>query len=511
MKKELSLMLAALMLASLLCSCAGTRTDAIAANVRVTSSDASDAAAWITERLGEIPDRLVLGTDASAYGIDVSALETDGYIIRDLGGEVALFARTADGLDRAARRYAKAAESGAKIGDVTYHEGYRVKQIEIAGRDISEYTVYCADDARLISAAKELSARIAEANGVSLTVSTDEPRAPYIALCYVHDESLSTVGYRWSVTEDGLTVECSDGYSAASPGCAVKRFLEKALDWFGLSYGIEELTPSDFIEIAVGESGGETNAFKYVYPYGDNYSVGDDRRFGLAVPYSIPHCCHGLSGNCFAGELSVTGDWGTDQPCYLDDEFYELSVTDVSAYIERHLAAGYVIGENFFFVDIAAGDNDNWCQCKNCRKMFKNEGYTESGAVVTWANKLTETLSEDYPGLAYGIFAYAGSNKPPKTVVPNEHVYITFCYDMSCDVHTHSGADCTGDALFYTSGPQDHRTVTLAKYLEDWTLLTDNMYIWFYGMELSLHSASYVDIIVDDMRYYASLGVCGLF
>ena len=71
------------------------------------SSDADDAAAWLTERLGDkLTGKVVLGTDASAYGVDVSALEADGYIIRSFGGETALFARTAEGLDRAARRYA---------------------------------------------------------------------------------------------------------------------------------------------------------------------------------------------------------------------------------------------------------------------------------------------------------------------------------------------------------------------------------------------------------------------
>ena len=40
-----------------------------------------------TARLDAIPDRIVLGTDADGYGVDVSALENDGYFIRALGGE----------------------------------------------------------------------------------------------------------------------------------------------------------------------------------------------------------------------------------------------------------------------------------------------------------------------------------------------------------------------------------------------------------------------------------------
>ena len=73
-----------------------------------------------------------------------------------------------------------------------------------------------------------------------------------------------------------------------------------------------------------------------------------------------------------------------------------------------------------FYVDIAAGDNSGWCGCKKCTKLYNHEGGTQAAAVITWANELSETLAADYPNVIYGIFAYAGSNKPPKTVKPND-------------------------------------------------------------------------------------------
>ena len=144
MKRTLALILAAIMLAASLASCASVAPalSAISANIRTTSSDGESAAAWLTERLGDkLTSRVVLGTDADGYGVDVSALEADGYIVRDLGGETALFARTADGLDRAVRKYAKAVESGEPIADETYHEGYRVKELRLAGNDVSTYAI----------------------------------------------------------------------------------------------------------------------------------------------------------------------------------------------------------------------------------------------------------------------------------------------------------------------------------------------------------------------------------
>ena len=214
MKKLISLTLVIIMLSAALASCAAApkATAAISANIRVTSSDALDAATWLTERLGDkLTSRVVLGIDGEAYGVDVSSLEADGYIVRDLGGETALFARTSDGLDRAARKYAKMVESDA-VADVTYHEGYRVKRVELAGRDISEYTVYAGDETLLLSAAKEFASYIKTACGAEVAVSTGTPAAPYIVLGFVHDETLSSCGYRWNVTDKGLTFECSDAY-----------------------------------------------------------------------------------------------------------------------------------------------------------------------------------------------------------------------------------------------------------------------------------------------------------
>ena len=525
MKKLISILLAALMLAAALASCAtvAPSRSAISANIRVTSSDAEDAAAWLTERLGDaLTDRVVLGTSADGYGVNVSALESDGYFIRALGDEIALFARTADGLDRAVRKYAKTVESGAAVTDVTYHEGARIKKLTVAGRDIDEYTIYCEEETHLKKGAAELSSLIERATGVTLPVSIEAPAAPYIALKYVHDEALNTCGYRWSVSADGLTLECSDLYKPTSPHFAVTRFLETRLGWTGLTFGYEALPETDLIAIEAGESGGETNAFQYACPYGDQYSgyIGDALDHSYGDHYGgfdsthlcgIPQCCHGMSTNIFGGELSASPDhnWALDQPCYMSEDFFEASYDDISAYIEGQLAAGKVIGENFFFIDIAAGDNGNWCSCKLCNAIRKTEK-SVSGSVVSWANRVTEALSEKYPGLAYGIFGYAGTNRPPETLAPNEHIYVTYCYDMSCDMHTASGVDCINNQSIplLKSG---HDNASRAAYLEGWLEKTKNVYVWFYGMDQGLLTLDYTGLMRDDLTYFNSVGVKGFF
>ena len=510
MKKALCITLAAVMLAAALASCSPAPTSAnVSARIRTTSSDAADAAAWLTERLGErLPDRVVIGTDAADYGVDVSDLEDDGYVIRSLGDEFALFANTTDGLDRAVRKYAKMVEAGA-VTDATYHEGYRVKRIELAGRDIGEYTIYCENEDYILASAGELSSLIAEACGAQLSVSTEAPAAPYILLRYVDDDALSTCGYRWSVGEDGLTVECSAGYKQSSSHCAVMRFLEKRLDWFGLYFGFEDLSPSELVSIEVGESGGETNAFQHFIPGTD-----DEPKDRFDHSYSqlcgISHACHGLSNNKFGGELSKDPDraWEGDQPCYLDDAFLEASVEDVKTYIKNRVGQGAAIGEDFCYIDIAAGDNPYWCECKKCTAMLKAEG-TVAASVVTWANALSEEVNKEYKGLVYQTFAYYGTNKAPKTVAPNELVYVTFCYDTSCDMHAHDGRDCSVSNNEHLAAGHDN--VSRAAQLEAWLALTKNVYVWYYSMGQGFMTLNYVDMALEDMRYFHNVGVKGFY
>ena len=512
MKRTLPLVLAAIILAVSLASFApAAPRSAVDPRIAVTSSDAAGAAEWLGERLDEIPGRLVLGTDASEYGVDVSTLADDGYIIRDLGGETAIFARTEGGLDRAVRKYAKMAEAGA-IRDVTYREGGAIGKLILAGRDISEYTVYTEDEERILNSANDFAAHVKTACGASLAVSTEAPKAPYIILRYVHDEALRTVGSRWSVDEGGLTIECSDAYKRSSSFYAVRRFLETRLDWYGLVSGFEDLADADVVEIAVGESGEENVCFEWAVTHGGWACLYD--RFDNDIQDTAPdrHTCHGMQNNKFAGELSESPnrDWAYDQPCFLDETFYEVSRDDIAAYIERRVEAGQVIGDDFVFVDLGAGDNGYWCNCRDCTTLLRKEG-SIAAHILTWSNRLSEELNETYPGLSYGIFAYAGTNRPPKTMRPNKHIYVTYCFDFNCSEHPLDGSRCTrGDpSQGVDFGPHDN--VTFAEHFLGWTDICDNVYVWYYGLPNSLLTMSYMHLVYDDWTWLWRSGAKGVY
>ena len=507
MKRTLTLILAAIFIAASFASCASvTPKSAIGANVRLTSSDGEDAAAWLTERLGErLTDRVVLGTSADGYGIDLSSLEDDGYVVRALGNESVIFARTTNGLDRAVRAYAKAVENGGAAGlDVTYHDGARIKKLTIAGVDISEFVICCpGSNADTVSAANELSRLIEIATGVKLSVF-DNVDAEHVIFFgeAPRSKALGDYGYEYEV-KDGLLYIRGSGSNGATSG--VRRFLENELGWGGLSFGEAVLPAADEIDVAEGTKRSEKPAFDYLNMYRMAWGSYDNPVHPSNAYGKIANCCHGMQSNRWA-DLDVA----YNQICYTDEDNYYAAHENIRDYINARITAGAVVGENFFAIDIAQGDNNNYCSCKECRKVFAEEG-CNTGAVLRFANALAEEINEvDFEFAAplwFQIFAYAGTNAPPKVTKPNEYISVTYCTDGNCSNHVLDGSECVSE----TGLGYKRNNKIYAEWLEGWCAICDKMYVWDYALDTALGQYTVTDTIYSDFRYLASLGVIGIF
>ena len=92
-------------------------------------------------------------------------------------------------------------------------------------------------------------------------------------------------------------------------------------------------------------------------------------------------------------------------------------------------------GQTLFSFSIS--DNQCYCDCRNCVKISRNEGY--SGLYLQMYNKATERAQEYYPGVRlYGI-VYAKDF--PKTIKPHENFVILYC-GTGCNNHMIGREDC---------------------------------------------------------------------
>ena len=540
MKKILALTLAALMLAAALASCAATPKAAVSANIRITSSDAEDAAAWLTARLGEaLTDRVVIGTDADGYGIDLAALEDDGYFIRSFGREDVLFAKTADGLDRAVRRYAQSVEAGA-VTDVTYHEGNRVNSVKIAGNDISEYAIVRAteDDPCVTTAAETLAEYVEKACGVKLAVCTE---AEFASGSYAHRIAISSGDE--SLGDEGFTIAIDEAGNLAITGGV----------WRGSLYGVyglledigwrfiavpgsyyDSLVPTDrqefLYEADVIDLTAEINRTEIPsipirggclgLKQRNTYSTMNNANYG-GYGFAI-RACHGLqnyndvifSGE-YAGAYPGFVEAGSTQPCFTDEFVLEAIDHFALEFVRTGLEAGQKIGKEIVAVDVAHWDGGNWtfCKCRNCQKVYSVEGCL-TGPVLRMANRVGALLDENYPGVNVSILGYGATAQVPKITKPAHNIIIAFCFfgcdgynSASCQNHCISGEDCDRTKLGVTNYYNTY-------FFEEWLKVVDPsmIQVWYYPSEgydanVRYYSAPFLDMIVEDMKYIASFNV----
>ena len=544
MKKLLSLTLAAILFASVLTSCAslGQRASQRAAldpNITLTSSDALDAAAWLDERLDTIPESVVIGTDAAAYGVDVSALEDDGYVIRRNGGEVALLARTPDGLDRAARKYAKAVEAGDAVADETYHEGYRVDKLTIAGHDISEYAIVRAteDDTCVTTAAAELASYIEKSCGAALPIYTGseyaaDAKAPGRKIVISSgDESLGDEGFSISVDEDGNLAIRGGVWRGSLFG--VYDLLEDDIGWRFLAvpdsyYDLlvpkdrqEFLYESDHIDLTAAINRVETpsiairggcDGIRQKNTYASLY--GPDRGgHGFII-----RICHGLQNNhdkIFSGDYEgLYKGYGAEgqQPCFSNEDIIEAIENYALNYVEDRLKANEKIGEDIICVDVSHWDGPTFCKCKTCEKVNAVEG-SLCGTVLRMANRVARLLDEKHKGVSAGILAYGVTERLPRVTKPEKNIYVSFTHWPSgdsprvipCNNHCVSGVDC---------GDTQYNNRTFARDLDEWLEVTDadKMQIWYYPFEdYPTYSSPLYTVMLEDMKYFASKNIAHVY
>ena len=509
MKKLLSLTLAALTLAAALASCATSpkATAAISANIRVTSSDASDAAAWLTERLGDtLTDRVVLGTDADGYGIDLSTLEDDGYFIRSFGREDVLFAKTADGLDRAVRKYAKMVEGGS-VTDVTFHEGARVGKFTVAGADISTFAIRVEgpDRDEDVSGLRyrietKIAPSFAEMIGLMCGAKlADAGAAEHFIIFRPSTDATFTEGdFRYAVENGDLVFEYVELLGADN---AIVTFFEDECGWQALDAGRDLLPESERIDVAAdvdvstdvmldgmlmpsrGWGTEERNSAVRACP---------DYRSVYGIYARIYHGCNGWLTYKWGGyDASVT------TPCMTNESIIDQVADSIIDYIDDRVAAGAVVGYDLNYVDVAHGDTWLFCGCVKCSKVYGEEG-SRSGASVRFANTIAEYLEDEgYSPLKVVTYAYMGNFAPCKTR-PRDDVYVTLCLHGRCVTHPVDGSCCINEITH----PTEHAGPRLfAKWMKGWGLLTDNLYLWDYFLDHNVHPYIIVDQIWGDMHY----------
>ena len=543
MKRTIALFLAAVMLASALASCASVAPTASPnANIRLTSSDAYDAAAWLNERLGErLTDSVVIGTDASAHGVDLSTLEDDGFFIRSFGREDVLFANDTDGLDRAVRKYAKMVEAGEEIADVTYHEGPRINELRLAGNDISAYALRVESDNKYVRewVTEEIAGYFCDLIGMAtgFTPVLGGEAEHFIILRHVpakERKDFRESSYNYHFENGDLVIEFIDLYGAKN---GALMFLQEECGWVDLTIGYDVLAEADVIDVPAelnvtahpALSGGVDQSClrnRYSSLRKVTGTLSDTTYMGNVLTnrnYRIPSAHHAL-GTKWASYYGVS--MTSHYVCLTDEYVLEDTIDEITEHIAARIKDDEVIGDSLDHIDLGMEDGNvawgtTFCKCKNCLAVFHEEGNAWSGPMIRFANAVEKGVDKaGYDGIKYSVFAYVGSQMPPKKTAPNDDIYVTIVMHDACDKHFVDGSQCDGNCgnmwmrdwnRDYTNGQRYVNNRDWSKWIKDWRAMGTHLYVRVATLSAVLHPFMTMYAQYENMKFFAENGVTAIY
>lgn len=143
------------------------------------------------------------------------------------------------------------------------------------------------------------------------------------------------------------------------------------------------------------------------------------------------------------------------QWCLTNDEVFET--------VAARLDSIFRANPDLDMISVSQNDgNYTFCTCAECARIDSLEG-AHSGTLIHFLNRLADRFSDKQ----FSTLAYLYTMHPPKHVKPRPNVNI-----MLCDI------DCYREVpLQYNASGRD-----FLKALEGWSAITDNIYIWDYGI-----------------------------
>lgn len=129
----------------------------------------------------------------------------------------------------------------------------------------------------------------------------------------------------------------------------------------------------------------------------------------------------------------------------------------------RQLDSIFAANPGLSLISVSQNDgNDTYCHCPDCMKIYDEEGAV-SGAYIRFMNR----LAERYPDKQISTLAYLFTCQPPKKTKPLPNVNIMLC-DIDCKREVPLTDNASGQWF--------------VRALEGWSALTDNIFVWDYGI-----------------------------
>ncbi len=170
----------------------------------------------------------------------------------------------------------------------------------------------------------------------------------------------------------------------------------------------------------------------------------------------------------------------SSQLCLTNEDVKNIVTAEALALLEKQ----YDPTASLQILSITQNDNEEYCQCSNCRAIDNANG-SHAGTMLTFVNEIASRIKAggQYENLAIDTFAYQYTRNTPSQVIPRDDVIIRLCSIECCFGHTLDDPDCDNNAEFMSD-------------LSDWSKICDRLYIWNYNLNCD-----------ESVNIYANFGV----
>ncbi len=388
-----------------------------------------------------------------------------------------------------------------------------VKSIKIGDVDITEYRIihhdfgkgYSGYGMNEIYAAQQLQRYLKYALGVELPLDTDSSEATgyEILIGNTNRTKEDTTEYgieEYIIKTEGKNLVITGGEQRGAI-YGVYSFLE---DYIGCRFFAEDceiIHKAD--EIIIPADINEKFKPKLEYRDIDEYiyrggEVGAKRKinssFGRSMTYYQGSSID-FAGGAFVHTMDTVYGLGSQstQPCFSSEENYQIVLEKSRKILKAN--------PNAEIISITQNDNNNYCTCKDCSNIYKEEE-SHAAPLIRFVNRLAEELSDEYPNIQIETLAYMFSTEAPKITKPHDNVIVQLCSLDMCCAHPLSDLSCTQNQRFRDQ-------------IEDWSKVTDNLYIWYYVVEFTgnARNAPFMNFnaLYDTYALFMNNGVKGIF
>ena len=198
------------------------------------------------------------------------------------------------------------------------------------------------------------------------------------------------------------------------------------------------------------------------------------------------------------GERASSGRGGP-QVCLSNPEVINILIENVRNWIKSTPGVRiFHIGQN---------DNDDFCRCDECVKIYNEEGGALSGTMIRAVNAVAEALADEFPDIIFQTYAYGHTRSAPITKTA-DNVMIMLCNIERCVSHR-VDADCAGmSKVTFIDGSNK----SFKEDLEDWKEVADKIYIYEYNMNWMDHQITMPEFhnLYNDTQYYVYNNAVGM-